>query len=618
VTALSGLGILTAAPPASAADSVARPVDGVFVVDGRGFGHGRGLSQYGAYGAAVQGLQSDAILRFYYPEAQLGSAAGSLRRVLLTAEDADLDVVNVPGLRLRDAASGASVEVGASAIWSRVRVRHDPAAGLVAEGLAGGRWVPVRIGGSEAGVLAGHGVFEGPPTLTVQQPAGTRTYRGRLVAARSGQAARPLYVVNHVVLDDYIRGVVPAEMPASWPREALEAQAVAARSYGMQPCPQPGPFPATALYDVVDTVSCQVYGGVGGEHPASDAAVAATAGQVLRTGAGVLRAEFSSSNGGWTSPGAGAPVAREDPYDEVGARAGRSSVHRWTGVAVPAAKLEAAFGTGPLQSISVLAREGHGEWGGRVLRVRLGGASRTVEVTGAQLRTAAGLRSTWFDLVPKPASDIDALHARLGGPGGFLGPAVGAEVSAPDGSGRYRHYRGGSVYWSPATGAHEVHGAIRGEWARLRWEAGPLGYPTTDETATPDGRGRYNHFQGGSVYWTPSTGAHEVRGSIRQAWARLRWEAGSLGYPVSPELVTSDRRGRRSEFQGGSIYWSPETGAFEVRGSLRDEWLRRGGERGLGYPTSDEYAVPGGRASDFQRGRLVWDRAMGRVSLVAR
>src|SRR5215207_7282221 len=68
------------------------------------------------------------------------------------------------------------------------------------------------------------------------------------------------------------------------------------------------------------------------------------------------------------------------------------------------------------------------------------------------------------------------------------------------------------TFWSPQTGEHDVHGAILEKWASLGWERGFLGYPLTDETITPDGIGRYNHFQGGSVYWTPTTGAHEVHG----------------------------------------------------------------------------------------------------------
>ena len=409
-----------------------------------------------------------------------------------------------------------------------------------------------------------------PPASPSTCSAGPRPYRGTLTAAASGQAARPLYVVNTVGLDDYVRGVVAAEMPASWPAEALKAQAVAARSYGTLPCPQARTHPATDLYDVVDTVACQVYGGVAAERPTTDAAVAATAGKVVTVGGKVLRTEFSSSNGGWIAAAGGA-VAREDPWDAVGAQAAGSTVHRWTGTVVPLSRLESAFGTGPLRDVRVLARDGRGEWGGRVLRVRLVGDARTLEVTGEQVRTAAGLRSSWFALRPvpvpialTPSSPLAAKQAALGGAAGWLGPAL------------------------------------------------------TPELTTPDGVGRYLHHRSGSLYWHPSTGAQSVRGSIRETWARHRWEAGLLGYPLTDELVTADGVGRRSEFQRGSVYWSPRTGAHEVHGSIRLEWLRRGGERTLGYPTSDEHAVPGGRASDFERARLVFSAATGTVTVTPR
>ncbi|ULT43679.1 hypothetical protein KRR40_09830 [Niabella defluvii] len=92
-----------------------------------------------------------------------------------------------------------------------------------------------------------------------------------------------------------------------------------------------------------------------------------------------------------------------------------------------------------------------------------------------------------------------------------------------------------------------------------------LGYPLTNETKTPDGVGRYNHFQGGSIYWHPSTGAWEVHGAIRDHWASLGWERSALGYPVSNEQVVFGGAGRISHFQKGSIYWSPTQGARVLR-----------------------------------------------------
>lgn len=81
-------------------------------------------------------------------------------------------------------------------------------------------------------------------------------------------------------------------------------------------------------------------------------------------------------------------------------------------------------------------------------------------------------------------SAIDDKYVALGGAGNFLGAPVSQETSTPDGVGHFRHYQGGSIYWTPQTGAHEVHGAIREKWASLDWERSVLGYPTTDEGTT--------------------------------------------------------------------------------------------------------------------------------------
>jgi uncharacterized protein with LGFP repeats len=88
-----------------------------------------------------------------------------------------------------------------------------------------------------------------------------------------------------------------------------------------------------------------------------------------------------------------------------------------------------------------------------------------------------------------------------------------------------------------------------------------LGFPTTDELGTPDGHGRFNHFEHGSIYWTPETGAHEVHGLIREKWASIGWERSRLRYPTSDEETPPGGHGRVSDFQGGAIVWTPEHGA---------------------------------------------------------
>ena len=109
-------------------------------------------------------------------------------------------------------------------------------------------------------------------------------------------------------------------------------------------------------------------------------------------------------------------------------------------------------------------------------------------------------------LVPSAIGDK---YWSLGGPYGFEGYATTPERVAPDGVGHYQYFQGGSIYWSPATGAHEVHGAILGKWASLGWERSYLGYPTSDEYAFNGGR--RSNFQGGYIFWTPTGGAQVVR-----------------------------------------------------------------------------------------------------------
>jgi hypothetical protein len=220
-----------------------------------------------------------------------------------------------------------------------------------------------------------------------------------------------------------------------------------------------------------------------------------------------------------------------------------------------------------------------------------------------------------------PSMDGDAAirskYELLGGAAGFLGRSVDGIRETATGIGRYQSFRGGVIYWHPATGAREVHGAILEKWTVIGREAGLLGYPTSDETATSDGSGRFSHFQSGSIYWHPETGAHEIHGAILSKWAALGWERGLLGYPTTDEAATPDGTGRYNHFKGGSIYWHPETGAHEVHGAIRERWAALGWETGfLGYPVTDEQELVGGqgRVSRFQRGQLEWSSASGQVT----
>ena len=250
----------------------------------------------------------------------------------------------------------------------------------------------------------------------------------------------------------------------------------------------------------------------------------------------------------------------------------------------------------------------------------LGPALRSEQdVPGGRVQEFSGGRIYWSP--QHGAYEVHGLilerYTLLGGTSSFLGMPVSDEEIGPAGvHGRVSRFTGGSIYWSPATGARVVQGAILEDYRNPRDLRPRSAYPTTDELPTPDGVGRFNHFTYGmSIYWTPATGAHALYGAIREHWAATGWER-NLGYPLTTELYMRDGA-RRVEFQHGEIFWSRATGAHFVRGALRARWRELGATGGrLGFPVSDEYAVPGGMRSDFQGGSLFWNARTGVVTQI--
>ncbi|NAZ75603.1 hypothetical protein GTQ99_09245 [Kineococcus sp. T13] len=201
-----------------------------------------------------------------------------------------------------------------------------------------------------------------------------------------------------------------------------------------------------------------------------------------------------------------------------------------------------------------------------------------------------------------------------GGANGSLGEVTQCQQPTPLRAGEYAHFRGGSIYYSTSTGAQFTRGAIRDKWAATGWENGRLGFPTTSDAPTPNGRGWYTHFQGASVYWSPQTGAHFTAGAIKDQWALHGWENGGLGFPATDDTSTPNGRGYYTHFQGGSIYWSPATGAHDVRGAIRDKWASTGWENGhLGFSRTGDTRTPNGSGyyNHFQGGSIYWSPATG-------
>jgi uncharacterized protein with LGFP repeats len=129
--------------------------------------------------------------------------------------------------------------------------------------------------------------------------------------------------------------------------------------------------------------------------------------------------------------------------------------------------------------------------------------------------------------------EIEKKYAALGGRRSSLGCPVSSETPTPTKFGAFNAFQNGSIYWSPDTGAHEVHGAIRDAWGRFGWENGPLGFPTTDESPGACFGMRYSGFQGGAVVWVPLIGAHTSYGPVRDVWAQSGFECGRFGVPFT-------------------------------------------------------------------------------------
>lgn len=262
----------------------------------------------------------------------------------------------------------------------------------------------------------------------------------------------------------------------------------------------------------------------------------------------------------------------------------------------------------------------------------------------------------------KVAGAIGVGWDRAGGAAGPLGLPTSDEVDVAA-NGRANTFQGGNVYWSATTGVASVQGPIVKRFLQLGGVKA-LGLPVSDTVAVPGGL--MSRFQRARILWGPQTGAHAVVGAIGAVYDAMGGPAGPLGLPTSEE-VAAGRTGRASSFQGGRLIWSPRTGVQRVagpvlahldaqggvsgflgfpvsaqtrvtataqqqvfqggrvylaggrvqsvRGAILAIYLQLGGPAGsLGAPVSNEYAVPGGRRSDFERGSLLFNGTTGAIT----
>jgi stage II sporulation protein D len=350
-----------AARPAPAAGP--QPGEPVFVITGRGWGHGVGMSQWGANGLARRGTPYDRILAHYYRGTTIGQAPVAKVRVLLGVGKSSVTIASEAPFRVR-AASGRTwaLPAGKQVIGPGLRV------------LTKGAKRKVKL----AGVVE---FLPGAEPLRLD-----RRYRGSIrVDVQRGR----LRAINVVGLEPYLYGVVPAEVPDDWPAEVLKAQAVAARSYALATRKTAGDF------DLYADVRSQVYRGIDEEEDSTNQAVDDTSGEVLIYGGRVVTTYFHSTSGGRTAsiadvwPGSNPVpylVSVDDPYDSL------SPHHIWSPVVVPAARLDRVLKTpGRLTDVRTSLNSS-----GRVDMVSGVGSLGESGIRAADARRALGLRSTWF------------------------------------------------------------------------------------------------------------------------------------------------------------------------------------------------------------------------------
>lgn len=396
-------------------------------ISGRGFGHGIGMSQWGAYGYATQtSLTYRQILQHYYTGISFGAAPDRSMRVLLQRGMGTTDIGASAAYRVRGLGAGGAAVTrtipGGSVVsvtWDAVRQRLR-----LTDGRRVWRWQgPLTF-------LAGSAKLR----LADANQNGSKDvrYRGRLTVLHLNDG---LMVVNSLPLERYLYGVVPREMPASWPRTALEVQAVAARSYALSTLKAGQPF------DVYCTTSSQVYNGFdgwGGEQPGSTAAVNDTAGVVGEYGGRIITAFFFSTSGGRTEsiqnawPGSSPQpylVGVDDPYESASpyhASWPEGPIYRTAAQVTADLGVYAASGNpdgvdGTLRTLAVTRRG----FSPRIVTAYVVGSGGSHAITGSDLRLALrpaqgqpkGLRSAWFSLTTMSISPSGVNAASIA-PGG--------------------------------------------------------------------------------------------------------------------------------------------------------------------------------------------------------
>ena len=591
-------------------------------IKGGGWGHGIGMSQYGAYGRAKNGKSATQILEHYYSGANVSSVSiGSDIRVGLTQGRSSIAVGSSGKLVFKVGTSRIS-EGDGSTDWTlepsstggvRVfkngnRVRRD------GKGVFGGPSTPIKAIYERYGSNIS---ISGKSTTYSRGKALFGTYSSDICSA--GYCLRGLLSMP---MQKYLYGL--GEVPSSWPGAVLRSQAIAGRTYAYEKMLRSpgGRYPCDC--HVYDSVVDQAY--IGDAKEASyfaewKAAVDDTDDQIVKHNGEPIQALYSSSSGGHTEHNenvwGGTPIpylrgVPDGPDDNAA-----NPNHTWTvemSYSSFESKLNAAYGTGTLEGFELVKPFGVS---GRVTVVkdtgggaRIVGSNKTARVSGWSLRSALALKDTLFRVeIAFPVSErFQPKYRRLdGAPGSPTGESYAVPIGWDRSRGRAQNFdKGRMTYTRSVDKVVWQYGPVLKKYNALGREKSSLRMPTSDIWGNDAYSGA--SYLNGIILWSPSTDAHSIRGSFRTAYGQAGGPKGALGLPTKQreKRASLPGGGARQRFQNGTLYLNPKSNdVFALWGSL-DERYRKMGEAtsDCGYPTSSVSGDSVTQRVTFQHGSM--------------
>lgn len=636
--------VLAAAVVASPAPALA---ERTVTIKGGGFGHGLGMSQYGAYGRALNGQTSAEILKHYYT-------------------GIDVAAKEMPSIRVGLLQGQSSISFTSSALNAgdgggvALRVKGSP--GKLARGKSGTSWrvEPSSTGGyrvyknSKQVKKDGNGVFGSPSEPLVVSyekkhslvKVALKSYSYALghleigtytnSSCSGGYCAR---LVLSISMQKYLYGL--GEVPSSWPQQALRAQATAGRTYAYSKALASGQHRIGCDCAVYDSTYDQAYigdakrTGSGAYWDDWTEAVDATKGEVATYEGNPIQALYSSSSGGHTENNenvwGGSPV----PYlrgvkDKPDYAEGHNPNFKWE-IEMPfstfQSRVDSSFGVGRLKKFRLVKPFGvsgrvtvvDGDRGG----VRIVGSKKTVRASGWTVRSALGLKDTLFrvDLGHAVGDKMTRKYRRLdGAPGDPTGPSYPVPKGAKHPRGRAQDFEHGRITWvksgttadrlgeTPKQTVVWQSGKPLAAYDALGRERSALGMPTSDSWG---GRGyRGATYENGALYWSKAAGAHAVTGDWLHAYRKRGGPKGDLGLPAGAPKTSSKlpHGGRAQRFTHGSLYLDPSTKSIRALWGPIDARYRKLGlaRSGCGYPAGMTESSARHAAARFANGVISW------------